>query len=106
MKVNIYGHSDDLVEIEGEITKEFELESVANTQIVTFTDGTRVEIRYEPEMNTKMKHIDWHIMDVTPGNKLSAHTIAVGHFNDYSQSVTLKFNDEVELATQMQTTAS
>ena len=47
--VKIYGHSDDLVEIEGSNYCENEIECYFQDVIISFEDGTQIRIGYSKE---------------------------------------------------------
>ncbi len=49
MQVEIYGASDDLIEVEGDMTEEYGAYSCAN--YLHFGDGTILEVEYNPTPN-------------------------------------------------------
>lgn len=47
MSITVYGASDDLVEIEGDITEEFSFYSDGEERLLAFSDGTLLSIYYD-----------------------------------------------------------
>lgn len=49
--IRVYGASDDLIEIEGDITEEFYLDGTTEFMILSFSDGNVISFVYGPRGN-------------------------------------------------------
>lgn len=91
--VMVYGHSDDLIEIEGAVSEEL----YANyNEPTTFTVGPwELEATYDGEWHfTVLDHPDgamWEHLSV------QAHADDVNSRNDYSESVRFDVSDDAEV---------
>ena len=100
MKISIYGASDDLIEIDGDISFETSEHSDDETKTLSFSDGTKVSIKYGDEGV-------WNVDLVKQGDKLQK---AIKHYGApdeltmlhavkapaYSDQVDLEFDGTVE----------
>lgn len=68
MKTKIYGASDDLIEIEGEICEEYDCIDFESAKVKA-SDGTSAKLTFNGE---------WKFTEVDAGSKLSKHIKAVG----------------------------
>ena len=86
MSVTIYGSSDDLIEVEGDITEEFSYPLSAeegNGALLVFSEGTVLRVRYDDNGV-------WRINVVTTGTNFVGHVQAPEDDEDnYSDRVTL-----------------
>lgn len=79
--VTIYGASDDLIELDGDLSEEFPLRG-ARGDLVAFGDGTVLRVRFgDDEM--------WRIETVHAGYAVARKTEATDPDVDYSDRVTL-----------------
>ncbi len=46
MSVTISGHSDDLIEVEGDIREEFGIDYDSHGELFAFSDGTIIQVQY------------------------------------------------------------
>jgi hypothetical protein len=84
MSVTVYGSSDDLIEIEGDITEEFEAHD-GEGDFLVFSDGTVLSIVYaDPGI--------WRINNAVKGNKKYEKVEATNADDDYSDKVTIPDN--------------
>ena len=81
--IKIYGASDDLIEIEGDISEEFGHYSDDEPFYLAFSDGTAFTINYGPEGI-------WRINRLTSGSAEYSKHEGTDSDNDYSDIVTLK----------------
>jgi hypothetical protein len=78
--IKVYGASDDLVEVEGDIEEEFSYDG-EKPGYLGFSDGTVLRISYDGV---------WHINLAIKGSSAFTHTPAEGEDTDnYSDVVTL-----------------
>lgn len=84
MSVVVYGSSDDLVEIEGEIDQEFYLrpEGDDESMILAFSDGTVLHITYDEQGM-------WRINRLFPGTASYSKREGTDPDGDYSDRVEL-----------------
>ncbi len=47
MRVTLRGHSDDMIEIEGDITEDFQLGDPSGNNFLGFSDGTLLRVVYD-----------------------------------------------------------
>jgi hypothetical protein len=76
-KVEIYGSSDDLIEIDGDISEEFYALSEDDGGLLAFSDGTLLRIAYD---NDGM----WRISPVLVGSAIYEMVQATDPDDDYS----------------------
>lgn len=81
MKITIYGASDDLIEIEGDITEEFD--ACGDGTYIGCSDGTLLFIDYN-------RHGFWRINILSSGTSKITRTDGTDENNDYSDKVTLE----------------
>ena len=88
--IKIYGQSDDLLEIEGDVEEEFGLgEKEANHGVVLgFSCGTLLKVLYDNEGI-------WRITVLDKGSAKVTHTQAMDPDKDYSDSVVIEPFDSV-----------
>jgi hypothetical protein len=79
--VTIYGHSDDLIEIEGDLRDEIWDENAGSTKL-GFSDGTVLTVEYDSEGF-------WRVNRVHVGTARYEKTEATDPDGDYSDRVTL-----------------
>lgn len=78
--VTVYGASDDLLEVEGDITEEFGCYDI-EAGILAFSDGTLLGVQYDG---------CWRITTRAKGSAALTHVPADGEYTDnYSDRVTL-----------------
>lgn len=80
MTVTIYGASDDLIEIEGDIREEWSPPE-DGPALLAFSDGTVLRIEFERDGT-------WRIAQIKQGSAEYTHVPSVGD-DDYSDRVTL-----------------
>lgn len=80
VSVKVYGTSDDLVEVEGDITEEFNPLHDDKPSFLAFSDGTVLRITYDGM---------WHIARIAEGSAEYAKRNATDIDQDYSDIVTL-----------------
>lgn len=76
--ITVYGYSDDLVEVEGAITEEFDC--VGREGWLLFSDGTQLEVSYDGF---------WNIRRRFEGTSAYERIAATDRDTDYSDRVTL-----------------
>lgn len=81
MKVNVYGASDDLIEVDGDIEAEFSY-SEDESNFLVFSDGTVLSVAYD---DSGM----WRIGRIFAGSASFAKTEASDPDDDYSDKVCL-----------------
>ncbi len=80
--VTVYGSSDDLIEIDGDISEEFSVPAYNNpTALLAFSDGTVLRITYTPDGL-------WRITPVTVAGEYVLHQ-ATDEATAYSDRATL-----------------
>lgn len=86
--IRIYGASDDLIEIEGDISEEFVY--VGGDALLSFSDGTLLSIRYD---NFGI----WRIHVLSKGASRLTHIVCTsdGTDDDYTDAVHL-FDEELD----------
>jgi hypothetical protein len=87
--IRIYGASDDLIEVEGDISEEFQY--LGGEDMLAFSDGTLLSIRYD-------KQGIWRITVVSRGAARLTHIVCTSDgFSDdeYSDAVHL-FDEELD----------
>lgn len=96
MSVTIYGASDDLIEVEGDIREEFSPNRDDKPTYLGFSDGTLLRVSYDGQ---------WHITRLTEGAASYEHVAAFaeeGERDDgspaYSDRVTLTGMGDLPLA--------
>lgn len=84
MSVHIYGASDDLVEIDGDIVEEFAWypDDSDEKRLLAFSDGTVLRIWYDDEGM-------WRIQQIAKGTAKYEHKAATDPDDDYSDHVNL-----------------
>lgn len=82
MNIQIYGASDDLIEIEGDIREEFNASRDTEGDILACSDGTALRIRYDQDGI-------WRINRISKGTAQYEHTEATDSDTDYSDRVKL-----------------
>jgi hypothetical protein len=85
-QITIRGYSDDLIEIEGDLTEEFSA-SFDDVDIISVSDGHLLEIRYDDNGV-------WRITPIFHGKAAYAKTEGVMDSHDYSDIVTLTLPDD------------
>lgn len=83
MKVTIYGASDDLIELEGDLREEFNPERDDKPGYLAFSDGTLLSIQYGNEGI-------WRINRLVEGSATYAKTDGTDSYSDYTDKVTLE----------------
>jgi hypothetical protein len=81
MATKIYGYSDDLIEIEGEIVNDEHGEYGTDKFAITCSDGTKAKITYDG---------DWHIVVTKEGLLFDKVKPRGSHDADYSDVLWLK----------------
>jgi hypothetical protein len=81
-EVLIYGASDDLIELEGDISEEFSYDD-DHTNYVAFSDGTVLTINYGNDGGF------WRINRIVTGSATYQKTEATDDAGEYSDRVTL-----------------
>ena len=82
--LKIYGASDDLVEIEGDISEEFNPSDAGDPSLLAFSDGTLLQIQYGAQSLGF-----WRIQPLVYGTAKYAKTEATDEDDNYSDIVTL-----------------
>lgn len=82
MSIKIYGHSDDCVEIDGDIREEFNPASDDEMSYLAFSDGTLLSIKYGEEGL-------WRINQLQAGSSTYSKVEATDPDGDYSDRVEL-----------------
>lgn len=82
--LKIYGASDDLIEIEGDIREEFNPSDADEPSLLAFSDGTLLQIQYGAG-----RLGFWRITPLTYGTAKYSKTEATNEDDDYSDVVTL-----------------
>jgi hypothetical protein len=85
MKVTIYGASDDLIEVEGDIEEEFNPPEDGEPTFLAFSDGTILRVEYGAKESAF-----WRITPVWKGSATYSKTEATNEDDDYSDRVTLE----------------
>ena len=80
--VNIYGASDDLVELEGDLTEEFKYYDDEKPLYLAFSDGTVLSAMYGEDGI-------WTLLRVKEGSAKHEHIEATYPYDDYTDRVTL-----------------
>lgn len=81
--VTVYGYSDDLIEVDGDIYEEFTLHNEAEGDLLAFSDGTILRVTYGDQGV-------WRIETVFPGSADLTLVQAPEHDDaNYSDRVTL-----------------
>jgi len=81
--IEIYGSSDNLIELEGDIDEEFPFYNAKTPAFLVFSDGTVLSIFYDSEGF-------WRINQRIAGNAEYSKAEATDLHNNYSDRVTLK----------------
>lgn len=79
--ITVYGASDDLIEVEGDIREEFYAIDDAS-HVLSFSDGTVLSVEYDRQGN-------WRIRRLAEGRATYTLTEATGSDHDYSDVATL-----------------
>lgn len=80
-RVIVYGHSDDIISVSGDIEDEFSVRD-DETKFLAFSEGTLLRVRYDGE---------WHISRHSAGSAAYARIESQGADDkDYSDVVTLE----------------
>lgn len=87
--IRIYGASDDLIEIEGDISEEFTY--LGDDDQLAFSDGTLLNIRYD-------SHGIWRLSPLYKGQSRLTHIVctAEGYPDDDYSDVVHLFDEELE----------
>jgi hypothetical protein len=80
MSVKVYGASDDLIEVEGDIDEEFNPKNDEDPSYLAFADGTVLRVTYDGM---------WHIQRIAVGSATYLKHEATNEDDDYSDIVTL-----------------
>lgn len=80
--ITIYGASDDLIEIEGDLREEFTFQDEDNGDIVTFGDGTALRVTYTNDGF-------WRIAALFKGSAKVSKVEGTDPDDDYTDRVTL-----------------
>lgn len=80
--ITVYGASDDLIELEGDIRDEFSPEDVDATTKLAFSDGTVLSVLYDRDGC-------WRVNRVAEGTAKMEKVEAEGPDGDYTDRVTL-----------------
>ena len=80
--ITIYGASDDLIEIEGDLREEFTFQNEDDGDVVTFGDGTALRVTYTADGF-------WRIAAIFKGDAEVVKVEATDVDDDYSDRVTL-----------------
>lgn len=81
--IEIYGHSDDIVCVDGAITEEFYPDLRDNAPcVVAVSDGTLLRVRYDDDGC-------WRIVPLAKGSAVYEKTEATGSDDEYSDRITL-----------------
>lgn len=81
MTLTIYGASDDLIEVDGDIREEFYAID-AETHMLAFSDGTLLSVEYD-------QHGIWRIRRLAAGTAAYRHTEALDADSNYSDKAEL-----------------
>lgn len=84
MKLIIYGASDDLIEVEGSISEEFNPPDDDEPTLLAFSDGTLLQIQYGKG------GAFWRISPLIYGTAKYSKTEATDEDGDYSDRATLE----------------
>ncbi len=76
----IYGASDDLIEIEGDVNDEHGEYNFSGT--ISCSDGTKVKVSYDEDGNWKFNKIEY-------GSKFKALIVAVGDDNKHTEPLAI-----------------
>jgi len=82
MRVTIYGASDDLIEVEGALSEEFNPHGRDKGDYLVFSDGTVLSVQYAEDGC-------WRINRLVAGSASYAKADATGADAEYSDRVTL-----------------
>ncbi|WP_433730778.1 hypothetical protein ACQP2Y_20990 [Actinoplanes sp. CA-051413] len=63
MSITVYGASDDLIEVDGDIREEFPYRSDEESGILAFSDGTVLRIAFDPDGSG-----NWRITPLAQGS--------------------------------------
>lgn len=81
--VTLYGSSDDLIELDGDVYEEFNYRDAEGGDLVAFSDGTLLSIKYDSSGT-------WRITPVVKGTaELAITQAAAGDDDDYTDRATL-----------------
>lgn len=83
MSIEIYGASDDLIEIEGAIREEFTYQDEDNGDLVALSDGTVLRLLYDSDGV-------WRITPVARGSGSLTVAQSTGEGDDYSDRASLE----------------
>lgn len=89
MGVEIYGRSDDLIEVDGDIREEFGYhyrEEHIESKFLAFSDGTVVRVRYGQPGTYGW---ELHVMTIGTGSSVN-HQPATNHDDNYSDVVNIE----------------
>lgn len=84
MSIVVYGASDDLIEVEGDVDEEFPYQNEEKGDLLGFSDGTILRVRYDRDGV-------WRIHTVLrgPNSKLEIVQASVGDEDNYSDKATI-----------------
>lgn len=82
-RVTVYGASDDLIEVEGDLREEFNAIDQDEPQYLAFSDGTVLSIQYTDEGL-------WRVNRRVAGSAVYSKAEATNPDGDYSDRVTLE----------------
>lgn len=85
LKVTIYGASDDLIEIEGDLREEFNPDEYGKLGYLAFSDGTLLSIQYSDTTDWI-----WRINRLAEGLSTYSKTDGTDSDDDYTDKVTLE----------------
>jgi hypothetical protein len=83
MRVEIYGASDDLIEMEGDFREELDCCGDDDGRVLAFSDGTALRVRYDDDGF-------WRITTIFRGSANLTKIEATDPDGDYSDRVTLE----------------
>lgn len=89
--IKVYGQSDDLIEIVGDIEEEFGLgldEAEKTGVVLAFSCGTLIKVKYE---NDGL----WRITTLVRGRAQVTHTQAIEADGEYSDTLTIDTEEDV-----------
>jgi hypothetical protein len=83
VSITVYGHSDDLIEVEGDIHEEFDIDHDGHGKLFGFSDGTIIQVEW-----TKVGI--WRITPMIKGSgELTIIQAPVDDDSNYSDRATL-----------------
>lgn len=83
--LKVYGASDDLIEVEGDIREEFNPSDADDPSLLAFSDGTLLQIQYGSD-----RLAFWRITPLLYGSAKYSKTEATNEDDNYSDVVTLE----------------